>query len=197
VRTTPFRRGPLHDLWIFEPRTFADDRGFFREAFRSNDLEVAIGRKLRFLQVNHSRSKRGVLRGLHAEDWEKLVYVPHGCVFTAVADIRPDSPTFGQLATFHINPDNPLTLFLPRGVAHGYCVLSDEADYTYQVTSYYDGSDTRAVAWDDPDLAVPWPVESPILSERDQRNPTLRELFPELSCQPDAMLARATTSRGI
>jgi dTDP-4-dehydrorhamnose 3,5-epimerase len=173
------RPGSLDGLWIFERSTHADDRGFFHEAFRATELEEVLRRTISFVQLNHSRSRRGVLRGLHAENWEKLVYVPRGEVFTAVADIRPDSPTFGRVETFFFDDSNRATLFLPRGVAHGYCVLSDEADYIYQASAYYDGSDTTAVAWDDPDLAVPWPIPNPLLSDRDQHNPLLRELFPE------------------
>jgi dTDP-4-dehydrorhamnose 3,5-epimerase len=120
-----------------------------------------------------------VLRGLHPENWDKLVYVPHGEVFTALADVRPDSPTFGQIDTFQLGETNRCKLFIPRGLAHGFCVLSDEADYIYQVTAYYDGTDTRAVAWNDPDLAVPWPISDPILSERDKTAPTMRDLFPD------------------
>ena len=108
------------------------------------------------------RSRRGALRGLHSENWEKLVYVAHGEVFTAVADVRPESPTFGAVETFHLGESSRLKLFLPRSVAHGFCVLSDEADYMYQVTEYWDGSDAQGVAWDDPDLAVPWPISDPI-----------------------------------
>ncbi len=175
----PTRPGPLDGLWIFQQQTHPDDRGFFREAFRMSDLAVALTRTPAFLQTNHSRSRKGVLRGLHAENWEKLVYVPHGEVFTALADIRPESSTFGKTATFLLGDLQPWTLFVPRGIAHGYCVLSDDADYFYQVTAYYDGSDTRAVAWDDPDLCIVWPVDDPFLSDRDRHNPTLRQLFPE------------------
>jgi dTDP-4-dehydrorhamnose 3,5-epimerase len=168
--------GSLEGLWIFERPTAEDERGFFHEVFQARDLEAALGRPVIFVQINHSRSRRGVLRGLHAENWDKLVYVPRGEVFTAVADIRPESPTFGKVATFWFGEDYRATVFIPRGMAHGYYVLSDEADYVYQVTAYYDGTDTRAVTWDDPDLAVPWPSRTPILSARDQHNPTLREL---------------------
>ena len=171
-------RSTLDGLWIFGRPTHADERGFFREAFQLRELQEALGCTPAFVQVNHARSVRGVLRGLHAENWEKLVYVPNGEVFTAVADIRPDSPTFGRVATFHLGQTNPLTLYLARGLAHGYYVLSDVADYVYQVTAYYDGTDTRAVAWDDPDLAIRWPVAEPLVSARDRRNPTLRELVP-------------------
>lgn len=172
------RGGALHGLYIIERPTNGDERGFFRESFRMSELEEALGHPVRFVQENHSRSPRGVLRGLHAEHWEKLVYVPRGEVFTATADIRPESPTFGQVQTFILGDNNRLKLFLPRGLAHGYAVLSEEADYLYLVTAYYDGTDTHAVAWDDPDLAVPWPIKDPVLSARDLHNPTLRELFP-------------------
>lgn len=143
-----------------------------------DELLVAWGQPIEFVQENHSRTWKGVLRGLHAENWEKLVYVPHGEVFTALADIRPDSLTFGQVETFYLGESNRSKLLVPRGMAHGFCVLSDDAEYVYQVTAYYDGSPTPAVAWDDPDLAIPWPVENPILSDKDRVNPTLRELFP-------------------
>ena len=171
------RRGSIADVWIFERPVHADARGFFHEAFRASDLTATIGRDVRFVQVNHSRSARGVLRGLHAENWEKLVYVPSGEVFTAIADIRPGSPTSGRVETFWFSDANRPAVYLPAAVAHGYCVLSEMADYIYQVTAYYDGTDTAAVAWDDPDLAVPWPIRTPILSERDRANPRLRDLL--------------------
>jgi len=173
------RPGVLDGLLIIERPTVQDERGFFRESFRMNELDEARGQITRFVQENHSRSRRGTLRGLHAENWEKLVYVPHGEVFTAIADVRPTSKTFGQVETFVLGENSRLKLFLPRGVAHGFCVVSDEADYLYQVTEYWDGSDMAAVAWDDPDLAVPWPIAEPILSVRDQQNPPFRQLFPD------------------
>ena len=174
------RPGPIDGLYIIERPTFGDDRGFFRESFRLNELEEVLGTAPVFVQENHSRSRRGTLRGLHAENWEKLVYAPHGEVFTAIADVRPSSPTFTKTATFFLGAENRLKLYLPRGVAHGFCVISDEADYLYQVTEYYQGADTPSVAWNDPDLAIPWPVSDPILSARDQIAPTLRSLFPDL-----------------
>lgn len=173
------RPGRLTGVWVQELQTFGDERGFFREAFRLADLEAAVGQRLQFVQMNHSRSRRGALRGMHAEDWEKLVYVAHGEVFVALADIRPASPSFGQIETFTIGGECALGVFIPRGVAHGYCVLSDVADYVYQVTEYYRGAERPAVAWDDPDLAIPWPIAGPILSEPDQHNPRLRQLYPD------------------
>jgi dTDP-4-dehydrorhamnose 3,5-epimerase len=179
TRESVTRPGLLTGVWAFDRRTFPDNRGFFRETFRLDEIEAAVKRPLRFVQMNHSRSSRDTLRGLHAENWDKLVYVSAGEVFTALADIRPDSPTFGKVETYHFTPESPRVVFIPTGVAHGYCVLSDEADYIYQVTAYYDGSDRRAIAWNDPDLAVPWPVQHPILSERDLQAPRLRDLFPD------------------
>ena len=173
------RRGLLDGVWLFERHTFADERGFFHEAFRLDDVEASVGRTLRFVQMNHSRSRRGALRGLHAEHWDKLVYLTAGHVFVALADVRPHSPTFAQIETHWLDESTRRTVFIPAGVAHGYCVVSDEADYTYQVTAYYDGSDRRAVAWNDPDLGVPWPIADPIVSERDRTAPRLRALFPE------------------
>ncbi len=169
----------MDGLWVCRGAPHVDERGFFHEVFRASELEAALGHPVSFLQLNHSRSLRGVLRGLHAENWDKLVYVPDGLVFTAIADIRPTSPTFAHVQTFVLGDADRLTLYVPRGLAHGYCVLSDVADYTYQVTAYYDGLDQSAVAWDDPDLAVSWPVRFPVLSLRDRQNPTLRDLFPD------------------
>jgi dTDP-4-dehydrorhamnose 3,5-epimerase len=175
----PVRRGLIEGLFIIDRSTHGDERGFFRESFRLNELEEAVGREVRLVQENHSRSRRGVLRGLHPENWEKLVYVPRGEVFVAIADVRPESPTFLKVETFTIGEHNRVKLFLPRAVAHGFCVLSEDADYVYQVSEYYDGSDTGAVAWNDPDLAVPWPITDPTLSERDIQAPTLRSLLPQ------------------
>jgi len=179
ARKTGTRPGVLAGVWAFERRIFPDKRGFFREAYRLDEVAAAVNRPLQFVQMNHSRSSRDTLRGLHAENWDKLVYVSAGEVFTALADVRPDSPTFGQVETFRLGVEPSLTVFIPAGVAHGYCVVSDAADYIYQVTAYYDGSDRTAIAWNDPDLAVPWPVREPILSERDLQAPRLRELFPD------------------
>lgn len=174
------RSGSLDGLLIIEQETRGDARGFFRETVRMDQLEAALGHPIELVQENHSRSGQGVLRGLHAEDWDKLIYVPHGEVFTAIADVRPASPTFGKVETFRLGDSSRAKVFVPRGMAHGFCVLSEDADYVYQVTAYYTGVETPAVAWDDPDLAIPWPIQHPILSEKDRQNPTLRELFPNL-----------------
>ena len=193
------RPGKIDGLFIIERDTFEDSRGFFRETFRMNELAEALGHTPVLVQENHSRSRKGVLRGLHAENWEKLIYVPYGRVFTAVADIRPDSPTFGVFETFDLGRSSPqleggaetgqstvhrqdaslVKVYLPRAVAHGFCVLSDEAEYVYQVTEYFQGAPTPGLIWNDPDLAIPWPISDPILSPQDRNNPRLREIRPE------------------
>ncbi len=173
------RRTAIEGLLVVERERACDDRGFFLETFRLAELEQELGRPVRFVQQNHARSRRDVLRGLHAEAWDKLIYVPHGRIFNAVADIRPDSPTFGKVECFELGDESRISLFLPTGLANGYCVLSDEADYLYLVTRYYDGSDTRGIMWNDPDLAVPWPIQDPILSRRDRETPPLRQLVPQ------------------
>src|SRR5438309_1295245 len=109
----PLRQGPLNGVWTSERRTHTDDRGFFREAFRMAELAEVLDPAPAFVQANHSRSYHGVLRGLHAENWEKLVYVPRGQVFTALADLRPESPTFGLAASFILGDKNPIALFVP------------------------------------------------------------------------------------
>ena len=167
-------------LLLLERPIFSDERGFFRELFHKDELEQAAGFKFDGVQMNHSHSKPGVIRGIHAEDWNKVIYPVSGEVFIAIADIRPDSPTFGKVETFNINDDNRIGLFISKGLANSFCVTGEKAiDYIYLVDAYYNGSDTRAIAWDDPDLQINWPVKDPVISERDRNNPKLRDLFPE------------------
>lgn len=167
-------------LLILERPIFKDERGFFREIFRQDELEKITGVKFEGIQMNHSHSESGVLRGIHAERWNKIVYPLNGEVFVAIVDIRPDSSTFGKTETFTIDDQHRFGLFIPNGLANSLCVTSAEGvDYIYLVDAYYDGSDTRAIIWDDPDLNINWPVKKPLISERDQSNPRLRELFPD------------------
>ncbi|MDP3973507.1 MAG: dTDP-4-dehydrorhamnose 3,5-epimerase family protein [Candidatus Daviesbacteria bacterium] len=167
-------------LLILGRPIFKDERGFFREIFRQNELAEMTGMKFETLQVNHSHSEAKVLRGIHAERWNKIVYPLNGVVFVAIVDIRENTETFGKVETFTINNENRFGLFIPNGLANSLCVISDVAvDYIYLVDQYYDGTDTRAIAWDDPDLKIDWPIKNPIISERDRNNPKLRELFPE------------------
>ena len=137
-----------------------------------------------FAQGNHARSQPGVLRGFHAEPWDKLVYVARGLAMAAIADIRPDSPTFGQVRAFNLG-DPPhgerVRLFVAEGLANSYCTFGDEpVDYLYDVSDVWRADvEKPSVAWDDPDLGVQWPVAEPVLSDADQTNPTLRELHPD------------------
>lgn len=174
------KKTSIEGLLILERPTFQDERGFFREIFHKDELDRVLGVKFDGVQLNHSRSNPGVLRGIHAERWNKIISPVNGTAFLAIVDIRPESATFGKFETFTINDENRFSLFLPSGMANSICVIGETpVDYFYLVDAYYTGQDTRAIAWDDPDLNIPWPIKDPIISERDQNNPKLRELFPE------------------
>lgn len=174
------KKTSISGLLILERPIFSDDRGFFRELFHKDGLEKAVQIRFDGVQMNHSHSLPGVIRGIHAEKWNKIIYPVCGQAFLAIADIRPDSPTFGKVETFTVNDDNRIGLFIVEGLANSVCVIGEKpVDYIYLVDKYYDGSDTRAIAWDDPDLAIDWPIKNPIISERDKNNPKLRDLFPE------------------
>lgn len=169
----------LEGLLVIDRPLHEDNRGFFREAFKMTDLQD-LGIDFNPLQVNHSVSKPGVIRALHAESWNKLVYPVTGSIFIAIVDIRPESKTFGQVETFNMSHNDRRLLYIPVGFANSICVVGEEpVNYIYLVDQYYTGQDTRAIAWNDPDLAIKWPVDNPIISERDQNNPDLRDLFPK------------------
>lgn len=155
-----------------------DQRGFFHEVVRPEEISEFNGKPYQVRQVNHSHSNQGVLRGLHAERWDKIVWVASGRAFSAIVDIRPDSPTFGRYETFELSQENGLVLYIPEGFANSVYALTD-IDYIYLVSKTYDGSDTFAVTWDDPDIAIPWPDLNPIISDRDRNNPRLRDIYPE------------------
>lgn len=158
-------RWPRHD----------DERGFFRQTYQVGEIARALGREIRFLQGNHSRSQARVLRGFHAEPWDKCVYVAHGTATCAVADVRKGSPTFGRAATFVIGdpPGERVRLFIARGLCNAvYC--HTEVDYLNEVSEEFDPSDRAGIIWNDPDLAVPWPDTAPVLSATDAALPTLR-----------------------
>jgi len=174
------KKTSIPGLLILERPFFSDERGFFHEVFHLDELEEALGEKFTPVQWNHSRSKPKVLRGLHAENWNKLIYPVTGEVFVVIVDIRPDSEVFGKIETFHFKGDNRAALFIPQGLANSFCVLGNEdANYLYLVNKYYDGSDTRAIAYDDPDLNIDWPIKDPVISDRDKNNPRIRDLFPD------------------
>jgi dTDP-4-dehydrorhamnose 3,5-epimerase len=169
----------LPGVLIIEPRVFGDERGFFLEAFQAERYRLEAGISLAFVQDNHSRSRRGVLRGLHAQKEHaqgKLVRVARGETFDVAVDIEPRSPTFGRWIGVTLSDTNHRQLWIPPGYAHGFGVVSEIADVEYKCTAYYQAQSEVGVIWNDPDLAIPWPIGSPTLSEKDKRLPTLAKL---------------------
>jgi len=161
-----------------EPDVHRDARGFFVESWRA-DRWTAGGVPGPFVQDNHSRSRRGTLRGLHAQGRRpqgKLVRVVRGEIWDVAVDVRRGSPTFGKHVAETLSAENFLQLWIPPGFAHGFVVLSDEAEFVYKCTDYYDPGDELRLLWNDPALAIPWPLAEPLLSEPDRRAPTLAEL---------------------
>ena len=170
----------LPGVELVELDVFGDARGRFMETYRRERyLELGIGIDLEFVQDNFSSSSRGTLRGLHYQlrhPQGKLVHVTRGEVFDVAVDIRRGSPTFGKWFGTLLSADNHRQLWVPPGFAHGFAVLSDTADFAYKVTATYDPADERAITWDDPALAIAWPIEgAPMLSKRDAAAPTLRD----------------------
>ncbi|MCD9118298.1 dTDP-4-dehydrorhamnose 3,5-epimerase [Pseudomonas bijieensis] len=174
----------LPDVLIIEPKVFGDDRGFFYESFNARAFAEATGSTLQFVQDNHSRSTRGVLRGLHYQIEQaqgKLVRVTAGEVLDIAVDIRRSSPTFGQWVSVRLSAQNHRQMWVPPGFAHGFVVLSESADFLYKTTDYYAPSAERCIRWDDPQLDIDWELEgAPVLSTKDQNGKTLHEadLFP-------------------
>jgi len=172
----------LDGVVLIEPEVHRDERGFLLESFREADwreLDVDV----EFVQDTHSRSGRGTLRGLHFQTspgQAKLVRCLRGRIWDVAVDLRRDSPTFGQWAGYELDDDGHRQLFLPVGFAHGFCVLSDVADFAYKLSSYYDPGAEAGIAWDDPDVGVEWPISEPTLSERDRTAPTLAEIADSL-----------------
>ena len=160
----------LIDCVIIEPKIFGDERGFFIETFQAERYAELAGITLPFVQDNYSRSSKGVLRGLHFQKTKpqgKLVRVVKGEVFDVAVDIRQESPTFGQWESVILSEENKTQFWVPPGFAHGFIVLSNTADFEYKCTDYYDPYDEGSILWNDPDLDIPWPIVSPILSNKD------------------------------
>ena len=174
----------LPDVLIIEPKVFGDERGFFYESFNAKSFKDATGLEPLFVQDNHSRSQKGVLRGLHYQVQNtqgKLVRVVAGEVLDVTVDIRRSSPHFGQWVAVRLSAENHRQLWVPEGFAHGFVVLSDSAEFLYKTTDYYTPSAERCIRWDDPTLAIDWQLDgSPQLSAKDQAGKTLAEadLFP-------------------
>lgn len=179
IKNEFIQKTKLKGLLVIDRPVRTDERGMFREAFKMSDLKD-LGVGFNPVQINHSLSKPNVIRALHAEKWNKLVYPVTGEIFIALVDIRPESKTFGEVETFNFKDSDRKLIYIPTGFANSICVVGDEpVNYVYLVDQYYTGQDTRAIAWNDPDLAIEWPVKTPIMSERDKNNPRLRDLFPE------------------
>lgn len=163
----------IPDVLLIEPKVFGDARGFFYESFNQRAFNEATGTDFQFVQDNHSRSSQGVLRGLHYQvpprAQGKLVRVVRGAVFDVAVDIRKGSPTFGQWAGAELTEGNHRQLWIPPGLAHGFLVLSESADFLYKTTDYYSPEHERCIAWDDPQLAIAWPDlgKAPVLSAKD------------------------------
>ncbi len=176
-----FKRLAIPDVWLIKPRIFGDDRGFFYESFNAKAFKEATGLDPQFVQGNHSKSARGVLRGLHYQlpphAQGKLVRVTQGVVFDVAVDIRKSSPTFGKSIAEVLSAENRLQKWIPPGFAHGFLVLSESAEFFYKTTNFYEPNSEAAISWDDPDLAIQWPLEElraagfdqPLLSSKDKR----------------------------
>lgn len=165
----------ISDVLLIEPKVFGDERGFFMESFNQQKWEESTGLGTNFVQDNHSRSTRGVLRGLHYQvapkAQGKLVRVVSGEVFDVAVDIRKGSPTYGKWVGELLSAENHRQLWIPAGLAHGFVVLSETADFLYKATDYYSPEHERCIRWDDPDLAVAWPLDEglePVVSAKDQ-----------------------------
>ena len=163
----------IPEVLLLEPRVFGDERGFFYESFNQRTFESIVGKRINFVQSNHSRSMRHVLRGLHYQIKQaqgKLVRVVNGKVFDVAVDIRRSSPTFGQWVGEILSAENKRQLWVPPGFAHGFIVLSEDAEFLYNTTDYWAPEHERCIVWNDPTLAIDWPLTGkPILSEKDAR----------------------------
>jgi dTDP-4-dehydrorhamnose 3,5-epimerase len=164
---------PIPDLLIIEPNVFGDERGFFFESFNQKKFNELIGRDVEFVQDNHSRSVKNVLRGLHYQIQQpqgKLVRVVQGAVFDVAVDIRRSSSTFGQHVAVELSAENKRMLWIPEGFAHGFLVISETAEFLYKTTDYWAPEHERSIAWDDSALAISWPLtDTPALSAKDQQ----------------------------
>ena len=169
----------IPDVLIIEPKVFGDERGFFFESLNQTRFDEAIGKHVQFVQDNHSRSVKGVLRGLHYQIQNpqgKLVRVVQGAVFDVAVDIRKSSPTFGQHIGVELSAENKRMLWIPEGFAHGFVVISDTAEFLYKTTDYWAPEFERSLAWNDPAIGIRWPIQGqPSLSAKDQQAKALAE----------------------
>jgi dTDP-4-dehydrorhamnose 3,5-epimerase len=169
----------ISEVLIVEPKVFGDDRGLFFESFNQQDFNDAVGQDVQFVQDNHSRSAKGVLRGLHYQIQQpqgKLVRVVRGAVFDVAVDLRKSSATFGQWVGAELSEDNHRQLWVPAGFAHGFMVLSESAEFLYKTSDYYAPEFERCIIWNDPDIGINWPIDDePQLSGKDQQGLSLND----------------------
>ncbi|HEY6671736.1 MAG TPA: dTDP-4-dehydrorhamnose 3,5-epimerase [Solirubrobacterales bacterium] len=178
-----FRRLPteIEGVVLIEPTVHGDERGFLVETFRDSEMHN-LGIEVDFVQDNQSRSDARVLRGIHMQRGQaKLVRCPRGRIFDVAVDLRPDSPTYKRWEGYELDDVDHRQLFIPAGFGHGFCVLSETADVLYRLSSYYDPDLEGGIAWDDPEIAVHWPIPDPVLSDRDRSAPRLAEVAPTLA----------------
>ncbi len=167
----------IEGLCVIEPKVFGDSRGFFMETYNERVFKE-LGLPTNWAQDNLSRSTKGVVRGLHFQEPNpqgKFVRVVTGAVWDVALDIRKGSPTFGKYYGLELSAENKVAFYVPPGFAHGFCVLTDVADFAYKCTALYSPPDEKGIRWDDPDLNIPWPVKDPVLSPKDAKWPTLKE----------------------
>ena len=176
MKVTPLN---IPDVLLIEPQVFGDDRGFFYESFNQNKFEAALGHKINFVQDNHSKSVKGVLRGLHYQltpkAQGKLVRVIQGEVFDVAVDLRQSSPTFGKWVGAIISADNKKQLWIPEGFAHGFLTLSDTAEFLYKTTDFYSPEHEQSILWDDETIGIDWPIKEVSLSSKDNAALSFKE----------------------
>jgi dTDP-4-dehydrorhamnose 3,5-epimerase len=177
--TFKFNKLEIPGVMTIEPKSFSDDRGFFFENFKESEF-IQNGIEKKFVQDNFSHSTQGVLRGLHYQKnphaQAKLLSVLKGKIFDVAVDIRVNSPTFGKWVSVIISEEDHKLIYIPEGFAHGFCVLSNEADVLYKVTNEYSPKDERGIKWNDPDINIAWPIDKPLLHEKDSRLPFLKNI---------------------
>lgn len=184
MKTDTITKTSIPGVVVVKRPIFSDNRGFFHEIFRANELSEATGIDFKPVQWSHAMSKPKVIRAIHTENWNKLIYPVTGVLFAPIVDVRPDSPTFGKVEEITIDNTKDDTqreaVFLPAGMGNSVCVQGDEdLHYIYLVDEYWDDAKAKGFAWDDPDININWPIKDPIISKRDKNNPKLREVFPD------------------
>lgn len=173
-----FESTSIDEVQLIKPKVFSDQRGFFAEMYRSDQfMKAGIGQE--FVQDNISKSNRGILRGLHYQienQQAKLVFCPYGKIFDVAVDLRIGSPTYGKYVSAELGEENQHLLYIPEGFAHGFCVLSKEALFLYKCSDYYNPDGERGIAWNDPQISIDWPLNEPVISDKDSNLPNLEDV---------------------